>query len=189
MENLLPSENDEPSPKCGQQTGKNSPTYGTTRGNFAKLKRRIQRNTKKYYGHGTAPQYLIRVQCRCHREWFGLGSDVDGAAKLAREIIQHLRLHGWEATRNKYKPAFEAEQSDLTVGAYIDLVGQHGQLHPQTFLGYAARYRRIVGSIRGIKFFGCDKFTGGRRPSKWRLAVDKTLVNAITAPQIPLWRD
>ena len=126
MKNSLEIESDPQSQKSGQEVGKDSVAPATTHGSFAKLKQRIQRNTRKYYGKNAAPQYLVRVQCRKRREWFGLGADLDTGVKLAREIDQHLRLHGWEATRKRFKPAFESEQSDLTVGAYIDLEAKHG---------------------------------------------------------------
>ena len=188
MKNLLEDESGRQSPKSGQEVAK-KPATATTHGSTARLKRRIQKNTRTYHGKTAASQYLIRIQCRCHREWFELGPDLDVAAKLAREIEQHVRLHGWDATRKKYKPAFAAEHSDLTVGRFIELVAQHGQLDPSTTYMYASRFRRIVGGIRRIKFGGADKFTGGPNPSKWRLAVDSSVLNTITPEQITAWRD
>ncbi len=189
MKNLLENENAQQSLKSGQEVGKNSSPSVSTHGSFAKLKRRIQRNTRKYYGRHAAPQYLIRVQCRKKRDWFELGPDLDAAAKMAREIDQFLRLNGWDATRKKYKPEFAAERSDLTLGRYLELVSLHGQLDPSTAYGYASRFRRIVSGIRRIKFGGSDKFSGGPIPSKWRLTVDSTLMNTITPDQVAAWRD
>ncbi|AHF89907.1 integrase [Opitutaceae bacterium TAV5] len=189
MKKSLENETTRQSQKSGQEVGKNSAAPTTTHGSLARLKQRIQRNTRKYYGADAAPQYLIRIQCRRHREWFELGADLDAAAKLAREIDQHLRLHGWDATRKKFKPAFESELCDLTVGGYIAIVAQHGQLHPMTLNGYAALFRRIAASIRGITLTGTDKYTGGRKPSKWRQMVDKILLNTITPERVVEWRD
>jgi integrase len=189
MNNLLETLSDQQSQKSGQEVAKNTAIASTTHGTAAKLKRRIQQNTRTYFGKATAPQYLIRIQCRRRREWFELGSDLDVGVKLAREIDQYIRLHGWEETRKKYKPAFAEERSDLTVGRFIELVGQHGQLDPSTAYTYASRLRRIVSGIRRIKFGGSDKFSGGPVPSKWRLTVDGTLLNSITAEQVALWRD
>ena len=189
MKNSLETENTQQGLKSGQEVGKNSSPAVSTHGSFAKLKQRIQRNTHKYYGKDAAPQYLIRVQCRKRREWFELGPELDAAAKLAREIDQHLRLHGWDATRTKFKPAFASELSELTVGAYIDLVAQHGQLVPSTLYGYAALFRRIVAGIRGINFAGRDKFDGRSSRSKWRIAVEKVLLNTITPARVVEWRD
>ena len=189
MKNPLENEIAQQSLKSGQEVGKNPSPAVSTHGSFAKLKQRIQRNTRKYYGANTAPQYLIRVQCRRRREWFELGSDLDVGAKLAREIDQFLRLNGWDATRKKYKPEFASERSELTLGGFIDLVSQHGQLDPCTVYGYASRFRRVVSGIRRIKFGGADKFSGGPIPSKWRLTVDSTLLNSITPEQVSTWRD
>lgn len=154
MKNLLESEDDQQSQKSGQEVGKNSSPAVSTHGSFAKLKQRIQRNTRKYYGRQAAPQYLLRVQCRRRRDWFELGPDLDAGAKLAREIDQFLRLNGWDATRKKYKPEFAAERSELTLGRFIELVSEHGQLDPSTVYGYASRFRRLVSGIRRIKFSG-----------------------------------
>lgn len=161
----------------------------TTHGSFARLRQRIQRNTLKYYRRDGAPQYVIQVQRRKRREWFPLGEDLDAAVRLARQIDGYLRLHSWEATRNRFKPGFEAEMSDLTVGRYLDIVSQHGQLNPGTFYGYAAKFRRIVSGIRSLGMRGADKYSGGPLPSKWRQAVDNVLLNSITPGQVSLWRD
>jgi len=189
MENILEIEITQETPKSGHEMGRKSRAPATTHGSLARLKQRIQRNTKKYYGDAAPTQFFLRVQCRRQREWFGLGGDLDEAAKLARDVQRHLRLHGWVATRNKYKPAFEIELCDLTVGAYINLVSDHGRLHPATLDGYAARFRRIVATARKIRFGGADKYVGGPRPSKWRQAVDSVLLTTITPSQIEMWRD
>ncbi len=167
---------------------KNSTPSATTHGSLARLKQRIQRDTRRYYGKEAASQYVIRLQCRRRREWFELGADVDAAAKLAREIDQHLRLHGWEASRKKFKPAFESELCDLTVGGYIELVEKHGAIQPTTLYNYAALFRRIVATIRGISLNGADKYTGGRKPSKWRQLVEKVPLNAIKPEDVLEWR-
>ena len=189
MKNSLVIENEPQGPKSGQEVGKESAAPATTHGSLAKLRQRIQRNTRKYYGKNAAPQYLIRLQCRKRREWFELGADLDAAAKLAREIDQHLHLHGWDVTRNRFKPAFASERSDLTVGAYIDLVAAHGQLIPSTLYSYESRFRRIVATIQGINFAGVDKFDGRSKRSKWRMAVDKVFLNTIKPGDIAEWRD
>jgi AcrR family transcriptional regulator len=189
MKNPLETQSGQESQKSGQEVAKNSGAVVTTHGAFAKLKRRIQQNTRTYFGKANAAQYLIRIQCRRRREWFELGNDLDAAVKQAREIDQFVRLHGWEETRRKYKPAFAAERSELTVGRFIELVEQHGQLDPSTAYTYAARLRRIVSGIRRIKLGGSDKFSGGPTPSKWRVTVDGTLLNTITPEQVANWRD
>lgn len=172
----------------GQEVAKNSIPPATTHGSLARLKQRIQRDTRRYYGKEAAPQYLIRLQCRRRREWFELGADLDAAAKLAREIDQHLRLHGWDETRRKFKPTFESELCDLTVGGYIELVERHGALQPTTLYNYAALFRRIVASVRGISLTGGDKYTGGRKPSKWRQLVEKVPLNSIRPEDVLEWR-
>ncbi|MBS0662652.1 MAG: tyrosine-type recombinase/integrase [Verrucomicrobia bacterium] len=132
---------------------------------------------------------MMLVQCRGRREWFKLGNDLDAATKHARDIQHYLRLHDWVETRRKYKPAFEAELCDVTVGMYLKLVEDHGQIWPPTFHGYASRLRRMLGMIHKFRFSGPDKFTGSSKASKWRLAADKILLNSITPQQVATWRD
>ena len=189
MKNSLEIENAQQSQKSGHEVVMDSAVPASTHGSLARLKQRIQRNTRKYYGERAARQYLIQLQCRRRREWFELGADLDAAAKKAREIDQHLHLHGWGDTRMKFKPAFESELSDLTVGTYIDLVSQHGQLVPSTFYSYASRFRRIVSMIRGVNFAGRDKFDGRSNRSKWNMAVNKVPLSVIKPQDIMEWRD
>jgi integrase len=189
MKNSLEIENAEQSQKSGHEMVMDSPVPASTHGSLARLKQRIQRNTRKYYGGRPTGQYLIQLQCRRRREWFELGADLDAATKKAREIDQYLGLHGWDDTRKRFKPEFESELSDLTVGGYIDLVTEHGQLRPSTLYCYAARFRRIVATARGIDFTGTDKWDGRSTRSKWRMAVEKVLLNTVTPDQVMEWRD
>lgn len=175
--------------KSGQKVGKTiSPA--TTHGSFAKLKSRIQRNTRKYYGKSSAPQFLIRIQARRRREWFELGTDLDVAVKLARDIHRHLHLNGWADTVKKFKPEFAAEKAALTVGRYFELLDQFGQMNPGTLYSYKSKFRHIVGGVRKVKFVGKDKFVGrSKGPSKWQQAVESTLLSLITPEQVTAWRD
>ena len=47
----------------------------------------------------------------------------------------------------------------------------------------------MVSMMQTIKFTGRDKLTGNKEASKWRSAVDKVLLNAITPAKIAVWRD
>lgn len=189
MENALELKNGHQSRKSGQNVAKTSGGAATTHGNAAKLRRRIQRNTETYYGKGSVSQYVVRLQRRGRREWFELGSELDVAIRRAREIDHYLQLHGWESTRQRFKPGFEAEKSDVTVGRYLELVAQQGQLYPHTFYEYAASFRQIAGTIRGLKFTGSDKYSGRATPSKWRQLVDVIPLNILTPAKVMEWRD
>ncbi len=189
MENSLALKFPRQSRKSGEEVVTSLSSLATTHGAFARLKRRVQANSEKYYRKQTVSQFVVLVQCRRHREWFKLGPDLDLAVKRARDIQQHLRLHGWDDTRRKFKPAFESELCDLTIGVYLGIVEQHGQFWPPTFHGYAAKLRRMVSVMRGIRYTGGDKHTGSPAPSKWRLAVDRVLLNSITPTEVAAWRD
>jgi len=91
MENLLRFENGQDGQNSGQEVAKTPAPAASTHGSFAKLKNRVQRHTRAYYGRQQAPQYMLRMQCRGRREWFELEAELDASAKLAREIDQFLR--------------------------------------------------------------------------------------------------
>ena len=83
MEILIENEDGSQSEKSGQEVAKNQSASATTHGSTARLKRRIKKNTRTYYGKAAPSQYLIRIQRRRHREWFELGPDLDSAAKMS----------------------------------------------------------------------------------------------------------
>jgi hypothetical protein len=171
--------------KNGQDVAK---IAASTRGGLAKLKRRIQSDTIRYFGRDLAPQFMIRVKRGAPRKWFPLGADLDGAARRARDILDHLRLHGWKETTAKFRPAAEKAISDLTVGSYIALVELHGNLDPATLDSYSRKLRRITGAVVGLKHTGAEKYSGTRTLSQWRTAVDGVRLDRITDEKIENWR-
>lgn len=193
MQNIDPSDQLKPrfscDPASGEELDTASSQLATTHGAFARLKRRIQANTRKYFRKASVSQYMILIQRRQRREWFKLGTDLDLAVKRAREIQEHLHLHDWQETRRGYKPAFETERCDLTVGRFLSFVEQHGGFWPPTFHGYAAKFRRMISEMYAIRFQGNEKFSGSTTPSKWRLRVDDIRLNLITPAEVAEWRD
>lgn len=189
MENSLAIPFPQQSRKSGQEVVTRHSGPATTHGELSRLKRRIQANTQKYFRRKTVSEFVVLIQCRRRREWFKLGTDLESAVKRAREIQQYLQIHGWDESRRKYKPAFEHELCDLTIGSYLELVEKHGHFWPPTFHCYASRLRRMIGMIRGLRFTGKDKLSGTKEPSKWRLAVDKVLVNSLRPVDVATWRD
>lgn len=189
MQNSAAIEFPQQSQKSGHEVVMDLAKPVSTHGSFARLKHRVQRNTRKYYGDRRVAQYLIQLQCRKRRDWFELGPDLDAAVKKAREIDQYLKLHGWDETRQKFKPEFAAELSELTVGGYLEIVRQHGQLQQNTMFNYACVLRRIVSGVAGINMGGRDKYDGRSNRSNWRMAVEKVLLNTIRPDVVIKWRD
>ncbi|MEO6876679.1 MAG: hypothetical protein ABI222_17855 [Opitutaceae bacterium] len=189
MQNSAPLEFPQQSRKSGHEVVVDLATPASTHGSLARLRRRLQRNTRKYYGDRPVEQYLIQLQCRKRREWFELGPDLEAAVKKARDLDHYLGLHGWEETRQKFKPEFAAELSELTVGGYLEILRQHGQIQQSTLFGYACVFRRIVASIAGINLGGRDKYDGRSNRSNWRLAVEKVHLNTIRPEGVSKWRD
>ncbi len=132
--------------------------------------------------------FVLRIQAHGRRGWFDLEPDLEGAVKKARKLKEYLKLNGWAATLREYKYSADHESVRLTVADYIDLVAKHGCLDDKTVAGYAAAFRRIVGAIEKVPGTGRSKFSGGRKPSSWRKAVDLIDLNRITPAAVMEWR-
>ena len=186
MNNSIDGNNSPGIPDSGQELGKKPTKPATTCGNLARFKRRVQRDTRKYFQRTVADHYMFRIQRRGRREWFRLQTDLAASAALAREIEAHLRFYGWEATRKKFKPTFESENCDLTVGGFIELVTRYGEIQPITLSGYVSAFRRIVAGA-----FAIDRSYGkiGRKPTKWRQRVDAVSLGDVNVQHVLSWRD
>lgn len=186
MNNSIDRHNSPEMPDSGQELGSKHAKPVTTCGNLARFKRRVQRDTRKYFQRTVADHYMFRIQRRGRREWFRLQTDLAASAALAREIEAHLRFYGWEATRKKFKPTFESENCDLTVGGFIELVTRYGEIQPITLSGYVSAFRRIVAGA-----FAIDRSYGkiGRKPIKWRQRVDAVSLGDINVQHVLSWRD
>ena len=67
------------------------------------------------------PYWQIRLSHLGDREWFNTGqTNKSVAARKAREIWEHLRSHGWEATKEAYKPKATPRETN-TIEQFIEL--------------------------------------------------------------------
>ncbi len=174
--------------QSGQEVGKTPKPQAGSHGAYARLRRRIQSNTRKYFGSAPINMFVLRIQAHGRRGWFDLEPDLESAVKKARKLKEYLKLNGWAATLREYKYSADHESVRLTVADYIDLVAKHGCLDDKTVAGYAAAFRRIVGAIEKVPGTGRSKFSGGRKPSSWRKAVDLIDLNRITPAAVMEWR-
>lgn len=186
MNNSIDGHNSPRIPNSGQELGNKCIRPATTCGNLARFRHRVQRDTRKYFQRTIANHYMFRIQRRGRREWFRLQTDLAASAMLAREIETHLRFYGWEATRKKFKPSFESENCDLTVGGFVELVTRYGEIQPMTLSGYISAFRRIVAGA-----FAIDRGYGkiGRKPKEWRHRVDAVSLRDIKVQHVLSWRD
>jgi integrase len=67
------------------------------------------------------PYWQIRISHLGTREWFNTGeTNKSVAARKARDIWEHLRSHGWEATKEAYKPKAPPRETN-TIEQFIEL--------------------------------------------------------------------
>lgn len=176
--------------KSGQDVAKIEKALGaTSRGSLARLKEKIRKNTSAYYGRNShVPCFVIRIKHGRHRKHFQLKAGLEESAVMAKEILDRLRLDGWAKVVELYRPKDGKKVSDLTVGEYLELLGQHCELTPETLEDYSRCLRRIVGEMMNFKHSGAEKYSGGRAISEWRTAVDKVALDQITPSAVVRWR-
>lgn len=173
--------------KSGQKVANNSGGLSTASGLQA-LKRRVRADTLRYFKRAEVPHYLIRLKCADERGHFALSADLDEAAKKARELKLHLSLHGWEKTVEAFPPLGHKKPTTVTVGEFLELVKQHGQIDPKTYYSYSIKFRQVVGGVVGFRHKGGEKNRGRRGISAWRIAVDAVPMAKITPTKVELWR-
>ena len=172
--------------KSGQKVASNS-ALSTTSG-LQKLKGRLRADTQRYFQRVDVPHYVIRLKCADQRGYFALSADIDEAAKRARAIKLHLSLHGWDKTIEAFPPLGHKKPITVTVGEFLQLVQQHGQVDSRTFYSYATKFRQVVSGVVGFRHAGAEKNCGRRGISPWRIAVDAVPLAKITPTKVELWR-
>lgn len=176
--------------KSGQEVAKmeNAPR-ATSRGSHARLKEKIRSCTRAYFGRSShVPFFVLRVKHGRHRKHFQLKSGLDESVEMAQQILDRLRLDGWERTVEIYRPRDGKKVTDLTIGEYLALLAEHTELDPFTLRNYARALRTLVGGIKGLTHVGQEKYSGSDAASPWREAVDKVFLDTITASEVVRWR-
>jgi integrase len=137
-----------------------------------------------------SPHWSIELQKGGRRANWSLGtSNRDSAAVLAREIYLHLERHGWQATRDRYRPQPE-RKSNLTVGEYLETVREIASISPRTVESYAKALRKIAADIFEIRPpAGQSKFDYvGSGHETWKTRVEAIRLAKLTPATIQHWK-
>lgn len=132
--------------------------------------------TRNGQAHGVGT-YYSKIQYAGRRETFRLHtSNLDEAARKARDIYLSVVRNGWEAALAVFKPKPVKPVAKLTVGEYLRHVEQTGLITSVTLCSYRTKLRTIVAHICGI---GSGR-AKGIRYLEWRAKVDTQPLKIIT---------
>jgi integrase len=156
----------------------------------------FKRKRRRATGLFESSNFRIQLQSGGRRVEFDLATpNRNAAGRFAREISDHLRVNGWEATLARYKPGTrEPQQRESGV---TDTVGQFlTQLHDtQPPSRSLAHYSRAFRQIVRESLFGFDtdpgkaKYnyrSGGR--DAWLAKIDAVRLSDVTPALIQRWR-
>lgn len=136
------------------------------------------------------PTWQIRMKKAGRDGWFNLGTpNQASAANNAKEIFVFLDANGWEATLAKFKPDSEAAaRLNITVGDYLRMVNNTGELRVRTFLNYQNCFRTIVSEAFGVRGDDSkyDHRQGGNQ--KWAARIDGICLECVTPERIIKWK-
>src|SRR5258708_27004312 len=124
------------------------------------------------------------------REEFNLGvGNKSVAANKAREIYEHLKVNGWDATLALYKANQIREELTgvRTVGEFVRAT-EETTARNRTTTEYIRRFRQIVGEIFGIEADDSkyDYRAGGREDR--RRQIDAVPLEKLTSASVQAWR-
>lgn len=114
----------------------------------------------------------------------------DQAAAKARDIYLSLMAHGYEPTRDRFKPwtvKQEAPQEVLTVGRFLEAAQAVATVRANTFTHYARKFRFLVASMLALKA-GKDRFDPVNGFRRYRAKVDAVALADITPDKVAAWR-
>jgi len=112
------------------------------------------------------------------------------AAHKAREIYEHLKVNGWEATLAAYKTVQTRDEPTgvRTVGEFIRAIEETTPARNRTTTEYIRRFRQIVGEIFGIE---ADEskydYRGGGRADRIK-QIDSIPLEKLTPASVQAWR-
>lgn len=121
--------------------------------------------------------YSTKIQYAGRRETLALHtSNLEDAARKARDIYLLILRDGWDAALAKHKPKPMQVAPEMTVGEFIRLLRLTGILSATTFNAYTSKLRTIVAWISGI---GSGRARGVRF-REWRAKIDAKLLTIVT---------
>jgi integrase len=138
-----------------------------------------------------AKHFSVQLTAGGRREEFNLGSSNKSvAAHKAREIYEHLRVNGWDATLTMYKRApvqGPATRGVRTVGDFIRAIEETSS-RSRAMTEYVRRFRQIVAEIFRIEtdFSKYDYRSHGREDRLKK--IDAIALADVTTASIQAWR-
>ena len=161
----------------------------------AQNKRNLPRTHKDYWRNKVAKRkvkgalathFSVRLNYNKSREYFNLGTaNKLDAADLAKGIYDFLKVNGWDATREKFKPTAEAKLEIETVGDLIAVFTETSTVRERTKSGYKNHLRRLAGDIKRIPDDPSKYRPGG---SDWQVKIDRIKLKDITTEKVAAWR-
>jgi len=155
----------------------------------------FKRKRRRATGLFESSNWRIQLQHEGHRTEFDLATpNRSAAARFARELSDHLRVNGWEATLTRYKPGTQQQRRHArgvadTVGEFLTQI--HDTQPPSRSLAHYSRaFRQIVRqSLFG--FLDSDKakydYRSGGRDA--RLAkINAVRLSDLTPALVQRWR-
>jgi integrase len=153
----------------------------------------FKRKRRRATGLFESSNWRIQLQHDARRGEFDLATpNRNAAARLAREISDHLRVNGWEATLARYKPGHRHQ----SLSGVADTVGEFlTQIHltqppSRSLTHYSRAFRQIVReSLLG--FLDSDKAkydyrSGGR--AAWLAKINAVRLSDVTPALVQRWR-
>jgi hypothetical protein len=92
--------------------------------------------------------YAAQIQFAGRRSWVSFHTaNKKQAAIMARDFYEDLRANGWEVALARHKGIPVGKKVNVTVGEYIEAVGEKSLFTPKTLVSYAAALHKIAGDI------------------------------------------
>jgi hypothetical protein len=136
-----------------------------------------------------ATHWHVEIQRHGERHELSLETaNSDSAASRARDLYEHIRVHGWKQTLAKYRPRLATRPADCTLGEYIQAAKQTADIAPRTLESYCRSLRKIASDMLGLADDG-KRFngrSGGRE--EWLEQVDTFKLSEFTPARIAAWK-
>ena len=134
----------------------------------------------------TVDQYYARMMHSGERKAVPLATNnQDEAARQALKIYKTLKRDGWNAALTVARPGARPIDKTLTVGKYLEHVGELVPMPVRTFANYSYAIRRIAGDVAGLKMAKGARFDPKGR---WKKTADEIPLGKLTPAVVDKWK-
>lgn len=131
-------------------------------------------------------QYSARISHGGIRHTVPLGTNnQDEAARRAVKLYKTVKQSGWAEALRLFRPGAEPVNKTLTIGRYLEHVGDLHPLPVRTLANYSYALRRIACDIAGKKLTNGAQFDPKGR---WKKFADEIPLAIITPLKVETWR-